>query len=748
MILKNLLRRKFRTLLTILGIAIGVAAIISLGSLASGLQAGYNSMLTGSKADLIISQPNSIDIAYSSVDEKVGEKLKTMPEVSEFSGMIQGFTQAEGEPLFFVFGYPKDSFLIDRFIIKDGFSLNSSEAKKVKGNPILLGSAAAEVFKKSPGDSLRLTGSLYRVVGIYETGDAFEDAGALLNLDDAQTLLGKPRQVSLYYIKLSDPKLRDRFIAKAEREWSDLSISGTKEFAENQTFIEYLKGYVWVIGGLAIIIGGVSMMNSQLMSIFERTREIGVLRAVGWSHWRILWMILGESIFVCLSGGLIGTGIGWLTIYGLSKITVAFRMGNSRISSDLIVQAFSTVIILGIVGGLYPAWRASRLHPIEALRYEGGGGGKVHRLPIGGMAVQSLWQRTTRTILTLTVIGITVGAIMALEGMIRGMKADMNRMFIGTDMQILIRQSDIADTSLSAIDERIGDKIAAYPEVSTISGILLTAIMMPDTGGFFMIFGAAPNEQAIKRYKIIEGNTLSTNRQIMIGKYMADTLNKQVGDTIDLMGSRFKIVGIYESSVSWEEMGGVLTIRDAQIFIGRPRKVTMYGVTLKDPSQAEEVVEKINREFPEVHATLSGEFTNDMPDFKNSEGMISVISMLAIIVGGVGVLNTMLMSVFERTREIGVLRALGWRRRAILKMILQESVILGLLGGGAGIFIAFLLGFLMTQASGFGAALKTSWELDVFIRAIMVAFILGLLGGLYPAFRATRLLPVEALRYE
>ena len=359
MTLKNLLRRKIRTLLTVLGISIGVAAIVALSALAAGLETGYNAMLTGSKADLILSQPDTFDISYSSIDESVGAVLLAAPEVAEVSGMIQGFTQTEGEPIFFVFGYPKDSFILGRFQIVDGVDLNSHEAQKARPKPILLGSSAAEVLDKDVGDTLRITGSAFRIVGIYQTGDVFEDSGAVLDLSEAQALVGKPRQVSLFYIRLKDTSLNQRFIKRVERLYPDLSLSGIEEFADKQTMSDMLRGYVWAIGGLAIVIGGVGMMNAQLMSVMERTREIGVLRAVGWSKTRVMWLILGESIAVSVIGGVIGVGLGWLLLYLLSRQTVLLGGGTSSINADLLIQAFSIVILLGLVGGLFPAWRAS-----------------------------------------------------------------------------------------------------------------------------------------------------------------------------------------------------------------------------------------------------------------------------------------------------------------------------------------------------------------------------------------------------
>jgi putative ABC transport system permease protein len=275
-----------------------------------------------------------------------------------------------------------------------------------------------------------------------------------------------------------------------------------------------------------------------------------------------------------------------------------------------------------------------------------------------------------------------------------------------------------------------------------------SATFDPNTATLFIIQGLAPNEYRIQRLNIVDGERLTSNHQIILGSMVADGMRKGVGDTVEIGGYRYRVVGIYESDSAWMEMGGVVTLRDAQTFVGEPHKVAMYMVKIHDPTQAREVVEVINAQFPEVHASLTGEFAEQMPDFEAMDAMMAAISFLAIFVGGLGVMNTMLMAVLERTREIGVLRALGWSSRRILGMILQEAVLLGILGAVTGILIALGLGLLFTKTPMVGDMLTPIWEIDIFIRAIAIALFLGVLGGIYPAIRATRLQPVEALRYE
>jgi putative ABC transport system permease protein len=112
------------------------------------------------------------------------------------------------------------------------------------------------------------------------------------------------------------------------------------------------------------------MTNTMVMSVFERTREIGVLRALGWRKRHVVWMILRESVALSLLGGALGLAIGVALIALLNVTPFAAGFVSANFSPILFVQSFLTALVLGAVGGAYPAWRASRLRPVEALRYE------------------------------------------------------------------------------------------------------------------------------------------------------------------------------------------------------------------------------------------------------------------------------------------------------------------------------------------------------------------------------------------
>ena len=317
MIWKNLFRRKGRTLLTLFGIAIGVSAIIALGAMAAGMRAGYDAMATGSDADLVLTQESAMDVTMGGLDESVRDQLLGWPEVVAVDGALVGNVQAEDSPYFYIYGYDPEGFAITHFRIVDGQALD--EARRVRGKPLLLGQAAADSMGKGVGDTLRITGGAFRIVGIYETGSAFEDGGAVMPLDEAQSLLLQPRRVSMYYVRLRSPEEDARLRTRVDRYLKDVTLSTTSEFADRQDTVEYMEGFAWGISALAVLIGGLVMTNTLFMSAFERTREIGLLRALGWRRGQVMRLILGESLALALLGGLVGIGLGVALVSLLSS---------------------------------------------------------------------------------------------------------------------------------------------------------------------------------------------------------------------------------------------------------------------------------------------------------------------------------------------------------------------------------------------------------------------------------------------
>jgi ABC-type antimicrobial peptide transport system permease subunit len=489
--------------------------------------------------------------------------------------------------------------------------------------------------------------------------------------------------------------------------------------------------------------------------VLERTREIGVLRAVGWKRRRVVGLILGEALAVALLGGVLGIGLG-LGLTALTQLSPAVAsLLQGVFTPGIFIQAVVIAVVLGLVGGLYPAWRASQLAPVEAMRYESGAGGQLSALarglarvlPAGNGALRNLWRRPARTLFTLAGIGIGVGFIVAMIAMVDGFIVAFTQLTSAGQADLIAEESNTSDMSLSEIDERVANRIKTHPDIQSVSKMILGVSTAPGLP-YFLVFGLDPREDYIQHYRVREGRRLQRPGEIIIGRFAANSLKKAVGDRLRLAGQNFHVVGIYENGQAYEDAGGLVSLDDAQDIFNKPDKFTLLAIKVADPERIDEVARVLEAQFPEIIVARSEGFTQRIQDFQSTYAMLNALIVLTVVVGSIVMMNAMLMSVFERTQEIGVLRALGWKRGRVVGMVLTESLALSLLSAALGIAVGIGLNRLLVLEPTMGTFLTPAYSPRMLAQVLILALGLGAIGGVYPAWRAAGLRPIEALRYE
>ena len=389
-LLRNLSRRKLRTTLTIVGISVGIWALVvmssmanKIGALVEGGSTYYRDKITVSDA----SNPN-FGFGFTPMPLSTADEILAIPGVAvtvpEVSMLLDPDETAAG------FGLP--DFLSGSVVGADQgletFELSAARGRLLTAedegsNVVVLGSDLARKFKKGPGDTMELRGHEFSVVGVLEPTLTAPDTTALLPLEAAQRLLAENAPIVVRQGLTAD-QLASQIVVYPEKgtDIAALALAIEEQVEQVQTltgdeFDEQIGAatalFNAIILGVALIslvVGGLSVINTMAMSVTERTREIGIKRAIGASRARIMREIVSEAGLIGFVGGTIGLILGTVVVLaandvGRSSGTLLFQLTFNTAAFALV---FSTV--LGMLAGLAPAWNAARLDPVQALRYE------------------------------------------------------------------------------------------------------------------------------------------------------------------------------------------------------------------------------------------------------------------------------------------------------------------------------------------------------------------------------------------
>ena len=388
---------KLRSLLTLLGIVIGVAAVISLMSIGRGVQESVTSFIQDLGTNILFVSPAggdlTLDDAYALADPVLAPSVdQVAPEINVF-GDINTTDEFGARTVFAeITGVTPEYQEVRGYEVDIGSFIGIPHVSGASDVVVLGAQASVDLFlgRNPVGQTVKISGREMTVIGVLESrgGGAFgfEDTRVLIPITTAYRRVSADRTfegvvgVDTISVLVGDADNMEKAEGEVSRilrlrhritDEDDFEVRNQQQAL--QAFQDTTRAFVLFLGSIAsisLLVGGIGIMNIMLVSVTERTREIGIRKAIGARRWDILSQFVLEAVLLSLGGGIIGVLLGMLIAQGMNVTFFANEDIRTVVSTDITALALGVSMLIGLVFGIYPAMRAAALHPIEALRYE------------------------------------------------------------------------------------------------------------------------------------------------------------------------------------------------------------------------------------------------------------------------------------------------------------------------------------------------------------------------------------------